>query len=1258
MSRTRPSLSCSLLLFFLLTAHANGQYFITTVAGGASPNGLAVSVPVGYPQALAIDAAGNVYVALGSQSCVLKVTPVGVATTLAGATAPGYSGDGGPAWSAQLNYPAGLAVDGAGNVYIADAGNHRVRKVSGGGTITTVAGNGIAGFSGDDGPAANAQINSPVSIALDGAGNLYIADAGNYRVRKVSGGVISTVAGNGVSGFAGDGGPAISAQLNFPSGIAVDAAGNLYIGDADTNRVRKVTGTTINTVAGSGEQGYGGDAGPATSAKLNGPLGLTVDGAGNLYIADTWNHRVRKVSGTTISTVAGAGSEGFAGDGGPATAALLDAPFNVALDSAGNLYIADGYNHRIRKVTAGTIGTIAGNGSVAWYGDGGPPLFAQTTAQSVAVDAAGNLYIADTDNHRVRKVSGAVISTLAGTGVPGDGGDNGPASAARLNRPSGVAVDAAGNVYIADTDNNRIRKVTPGGIIGTIAGNGTAGHTGDGALATNANIYSPFGIAVDGAGSIYFTEANLSSTVRKVSGGLISTVAGNGSYGYSGDGGPATNAQLNYPTGVAVDAAGNLYIADWQNSRVRKVSGGVITTLAGNGSFGFSGDGGPAGSAQLFAPLGVAVDASGDIFVADTWNNCVRRVSGGFISTVAGGGASGFEGIDAASAKLYGPSGVAAAGGKIYVADGGSQRVRLLSNVAPVPSITVRPMVLGFTYAAGGPTPAAQTLTVVSSTGGVLPVVATSWDPAWLTVTPAAAYTPATFTVIFNPTGLPAGNSLPGSFVEFVSAGAQNSPTTVPILVDLTACSYTLSPQAATLANAGGTGSIDVATGSGCSWTASSDSGWLTITGGATGTGAGKVGFSAPAYSGPAARTAMVTIAGQQAMVTQLGVPAPLAFIPVAPCRVSDTRTGAGFSGAFGPPAIATSTEREIPIPSGVCGIPATSKAYSLNVTVVPAGPLGYLTLWPSGQAQPNASTLNSLHGGIVANAAIVPAGSNGAIKVYASATADVIIDVNGYFVPAGTPNGLSLYTLAPCRFADTRVAAMPAGFGTPIIAAGSARAFNVPSSACGIPATAKAYSFNATVVPPGPLGYLTLWPYGNPMPVVSTLNSPEGLIAANAAIVPAGSGGAVSVFASAASDVVLDINGYFSTPGTAGALNFYAVPPCRVSDTRVGTGALGGPSMGAGAARDIPVPSSSCGIPPTAKAYSLNLTVVPPGPLGYLTAWPSGTIQPVVSTLNSLQGRILANAAIVPAGANGSISIFTSSVSDVIVDINGYFAP
>jgi uncharacterized protein YjiK len=677
---------------------------ISTVAGNLSrmvrpPTALAI-----HPQGVASAGARQLLVAdpthrvvwLANLSSITatvygQVIPAYAMAIVAGTGAPGSAGDGRIAASAQLGSPMGLAVDDHNNLYIADVGNHRVRKVwASSGLITTVAGNGTAGFGGDDGPATAAQLNAPYGVALDVGGNLYIADTENHRVRKVwaSSGVITTVAGTGASGYKGDGGPATAAQLNAPRGIAVDAGGNLYIADTFNHRVRKVwarggtistamlaLGGTISTVAGTGSAGYSGDGGSAVAAQLASPNGVALDAIGNLYIADTDNDRVREVrAGSGIIVTAQADP--------------LSSPAGVALDADNTLYIADTYNNRVRALRSGSLAIVAGNGSASYSGDGGPATTAQLyNPRGVATDAAGNLYVADSDNNRVREVQAGsgIITTVAGTGTRGYSGDNGPANAAALNHPLSVALDSLGNLYIVDSFNQRVREVhAADGTITTVAGTGISGFSGDGGPANVAQLNYPSGIAVDAGNNVYIADSN-NSRVRKVwaSNGTITTVAGIGTYSFGGDGGPATSAQLNFPMAVATDDIGNLYIADSGNYRVRKVlaGSGTITTVAGTGTSGYSGDGGPAASAQLNYPMAVATDDIGNLYIADSGNNVVREVqaSNAIIATVAGDGTAGYggNGGPATAAQLHTPAGVALdVTGNLYIADEVNYRVR------------------------------------------------------------------------------------------------------------------------------------------------------------------------------------------------------------------------------------------------------------------------------------------------------------------------------------------------------------------------------------------------------------------------------------------------------------------------------------------------------------------------------------------------------------------------------------------------------
>ena len=372
----------------------------------------------------------------------------------------------------------------------------------------------------------------------------------------------------------------------------------------------------------------------------------------------------------------------------------------------------------------------------------------------------------------------------------------------------------------------------------------------------------------------------------------------------------------------------------------------------------------------------------------------------------------------------------------------------------------------------------------------------------------------------------------------------------------------------------------------------------------------------------------------------------PLNFHSMTPCRVADTRDQRG---PFGGPALQGGTARDFFLPLGGCDIPASARAYSMNVAVVPRGPLGFLTVWPSGQSRPLASTLNSLDGRIKSNAAIVPAGGNGGISVYATSTTDLILDINGYFTDTITDTpALSFYPLQPCRLVDTRNVA--GDLGGPSLLANHTRTFPLLSAQCGLPVSARSYSLNVTVVPKGPVGFLTMWPTGVVQPVVATVNDVTGTIVGNAAIVPAGTNGSVNVFVTDATDVVVDVNGYFAAPGGGGEY-FFPVTPCRVEDTRLqnGSAPLNGTLL-------IDVAASGCGIPVEARAYVFSATVVPQGPLGYLTLWPIGPL-PTVATLNAIDGSITSNSAIVPSN-NGSIYAFVTDPTHLILDINGYFAP
>ena len=757
---TRPITLLGFL--FLSVLDLLGQpYTISTVAGTDRllDGGSATSAALRQPRSVAADAQGNVYIADTTDNRIRKVTPSGTISTFAGTGVPSYSGDRGKANVAALSGPTGVATDLNGNVYVADRDNFRVRRITPDGTISTVAGTGTSGFSGDNGLATSARV-VPVAVTVDGKGNLYIADGPNYRIRKVdSNGTITTIAGVGASGFSGDNGPATSALIGLVTQIAVDSAGNVYLADLSGERVRKIDTTgMITTLAGHGDFGYISDGAPANLSIML-PAGVAIDGFGNLLISDLNLSSVRRVDLSTglIFTVAGNGSPGFLGDNGAATNGEMNGPSGLAVDGNNQIYVADLLNARVRKIAGSLITTVAGTGlrdgspatsaflnfpeglavtgtNTAMVADTGDMVARRfniggtisTVGQllapphGVAADQSGNFYVTD-DEPLVLKITPAgVTSIVAGNSQDGYSGDNGPATAAMISMPTGVAVDSGNNVYITDFNNNRIRKVSASGTITTIAGSGKFTFSGDNGSALSAGM-DPFDIAVDNKSNLYVAD-RINNRIRRITtDGTISTVAGTGAPGYAGDGGPATSALLNFPTGIAVDNAGNLYIVDGANFVVRRVTAnGLITTIAGNGDF-FpgSGDGGLAISAAI-APYRIAVDSAGAVYVTDSINDRVRKLTpkvttAAGMSIVSGNNQSGTTGTKLATAlvvKVVDTTGTPLPGVIVSftVNPAGA------ATVAPSPAITLNDGTASATVVFG---PTAGTVSVTASATGL-----------------------------------------------------------------------------------------------------------------------------------------------------------------------------------------------------------------------------------------------------------------------------------------------------------------------------------------------------------------------------------------------------------------------------------------------------------------------------------------------------------------------------------------------------------
>ncbi len=659
------------------------------VGGAGSADGTGSLAQFSSPRGLTVDTAGNVYVADTSNSTVRRITAAGVVTVLAGAEGQPGSADG-AGTAARFNTPIGLAADSAGNIYVADSANFTVRRIGPDGTVTTFAG-GVGQSGSADGTGTAARFASLTDLAVDRFGNVYVADTGNDTVRLISpSGIVSTLAGSaGQAGIAD--GTGTAARFAFPYGVAVDSLGNVYVADSGSGTIRKITsGGIVSTMAGTpGQQGSADGTG--TAAQFGLPYGVAVDSTGNVLVADSANDSIRLITPAGVVTTLAGYSGQFGSANGTGAAARFGLPYGVAADTAGNAYVADTYNDTIRKIApVGVVTTLAGTASEPGSADGAGTAARFDVPTGLAVGISGVVNVVDSGNDTIRMITpDGVVTTLAGTaGLAGSA--DGTGAAARFDNPFGVAADGAGNIYVADAGNDTIRRITAAGIVTTLAGKpgqfGSADATG-----AAARFDDPEGVAADGAGNVYVADT-YNDTIRKITAaGVVSTIAGSAGLSGSVDG-VGDAARFYFPAGLAVDGAGNVYVADPYNNAIRKIApGNSVTTLAG-GQYGHAD--GIGAAAQFDHPYDVAVDGAGNVYVADNQNDSIRKITPAGVVTTVGGAAAQVGDADGVgtAARFYGPAGVAVdSGGDVYVADSINDAIRVGVPVIPV-TIATQPL--------------------------------------------------------------------------------------------------------------------------------------------------------------------------------------------------------------------------------------------------------------------------------------------------------------------------------------------------------------------------------------------------------------------------------------------------------------------------------------------------------------------------------------------------------------------------------------
>jgi streptogramin lyase len=688
------------------------------------------------PFGMAVDSAGNVYVADSDNHTIRKVTPAGAATTLAGLAANPGSTDG-AGNTARFDTPSGVTRDSVGNLYVADTGNDTIRKITPAGVVSTFAG--LAGSAGsDDGTSSSARFNLPSGVIVDGAGNLYVADTGNDTIRKITpAGVVTTLAG--LAGSAGsDDGKGSAARFRNPTSVTVDDdRGNVYVADSGNQTIRKITATAdVSTLAGLAGN-IGTDDGIGSSARFDLPSGVTIDTTGNIYVADSQNNTIRKVTSSgLVSTLAGDANEDQDGGGntdGTGSAARFNLPRGIAADTAGNLYVGDTHNDTFRKVTAaGVVTTLAGLAAIG-TDDGLSRAARFYEPNGVVVTNAGMIYISDTYNHTLRSISSdGVVTTLAGQ--PGEEGTaDGMGETAQFDYPRGLAVDSKGNIYVGDRYNDTIRKVTPAGLVSTLAGMAGVPGSADG-IGNEARFNEPYGVAVDPAGDVYVVDS-VNDTIRKITpAASVTTLAGLAGNSGSTDG-TGDVARFDAPSAIAIDSAGNLYVADTDNATIRKITpDGVVSTLAGL-PHSFGSTDGPGSAARFFRPTGIAVDGMGNIYVSDSNNQTIRKVtSGGTVTTLAGsvGLVGSVDGVGQAALFHVPRALTATSSGTLFVADNINDVIRVGLPAGQFDNISTRGevgtdanvLIAGFIIIGGQPTSV-----IIRALGPSLPLDGALADP-------------------------------------------------------------------------------------------------------------------------------------------------------------------------------------------------------------------------------------------------------------------------------------------------------------------------------------------------------------------------------------------------------------------------------------------------------------------------------------------------------------------------------------------------